>query len=398
MERKKIIKKLKMQLKGGGHIIGVSTCSGMTAKYAQKGGADLLLTLNSGKFRQMGRSSLAGFMPYANSNDMVMETALREILPLIRDIPVIFGINATDPTKDMETYIEEIKNLGFSGINNYPTVGVIDGKFREYMEENNFNYIKEVEAIRIAHQKDFFTVAFVFDETQAQQMIEAGADVICANLGFTQGGLMGSKKIISLESASFTADKIFNRCDELKADVIKLIYGGPVKNPIDVEYMFHNNRGIMGYIGGSSFERIPSEKSIINITKAFKNSANINGDSPMANMMDGVNKHYDYAEFVKYYVSQNYMNKISFAELARLAHVSRGYLSGIFKKQVGCSFPEYLVKFRINKAIEIIAIEDVPLLQVANMVGYKDYVQFSKMFKKYKGCSPKKYNVKIQKK
>lgn len=388
MIRTEIISKLKKQVDGKSKIIGVATCSGMTAKYVQTGGADIILALNSSKFRQMGRSSLAGYLPFSNSNDLVMNEASREVLPISKNIPVIFGLNASDPTKNMDEYIEYIKNIGFSGINNYPTVGLLDGKFREYLEENNLGYEKEVEAISIAKQKDLFTLAFVFDDLQALKMLEAGADAICVHLGFTQGGLLGAKKLLSLDEARIKAERILNICDEYNPYTIKLIYGGPIKNPIDVEYMFNNNSKIMGYIGGSSFERIPSEKAIINITKAFKKFDISSEEELMSKMMDGVSKHYDYTEFVKEYVAQNYMHKISFLELAKVAHVSRGYLSSLFKKDVGCGFPEYLVKFRINKAAEILRKENVSLTEVANMVGYKDYAQFSKMFKKYKGHPP----------
>lgn len=388
MIRTEIISKLKKQVDGKSKIIGVATCSGMTAKYVQTGGADIILALNSSKFRQMGRSSLAGYLPFSNSNDLVMNEASREVLPISKNIPVIFGLNASDPTKNMDEYIEYIKNIGFSGINNYPTVGLLDGKFREYLEENNLGYEKEVEAISIAKQKDLFTLAFVFDELQAVKMLEVGTDAICVHLGFTQGGLLGAKKLLSLDEARIKAERILNICDEYNPDIIKLIYGGPIKNPIDVEYMFNNNSKIMGYIGGSSFERIPSEKAIINITKAFKKFDISSEEELMSKMMDGVSKHYDYTEFVKEYVAQNYMHKISFLELAKVAHVSRGYLSSLFKKDVGCGFPEYLVKFRINKAAEILQKENVSLMEVANMVGYKDYAQFSKMFKKYKGHPP----------
>lgn len=388
MIRTEIISKLKKQVDDKSKIIGVATCSGMTAKYVQTGGADIILALNSSKFRQMGRSSLAGYLPFSNSNDLVMNEASREVLPISKNIPVIFGLNASDPTKNMDEYIEYIKNIGFSGINNYPTVGLLDGKFREYLEENNLGYEKEVEAISIAKQKDLFTLAFVFDELQAVKMLEVGTDAICVHLGFTQGGLLGAKKLLSLDEARIKAERILNICDEYNPDIIKLIYGGPIKNPIDVEYMFNNNSKIMGYIGGSSFERIPSEKAIINITKAFKKFDISSEEELMSKMMDGVSKHYDYTEFVKEYVAQNYMHKISFLELAKVAHVSRGYLSSLFKKDVGCGFPEYLVKFRINKAAEILQKENVSLMEVANMVGYKDYAQFSKMFKKYKGHPP----------
>lgn len=391
MKRKKILENLKSQIKKGNHIIGVATGTGMTAKYAKKGGADFLLMLNSGRFRQMGRSSLAGFLPFYNSNDMVMEFAYREIIPLVRDMPIIFGFNATDPTKDMESYIDEIKSKGFSGINNYPTVGLIDGEFSRALEEKECHYLIEVEAIRIAHQKDMFTVAFVFNDIQAAQMIEAGADVICVHLGLTGGGLLGAKKVLSLEAAKIKAEKIFKKCDELNPDVIKLIYGGPVKTPTDVQYMYSNNENLVGYIGGSAFERIPSEKFITNITKAFKVSSQLDEDDLMVKMLDGITKHYDYVQFVKEYVTKNYMREISFSDLAKVAHVSRSYLSTLFKKEVGCSFREYLVKFRMDKAAEILDKKNIQLSELSPLVGYEDYAQFSKMFKKYKGCSPKQY-------
>lgn len=391
MKRKIILQNLKAQIKKGNHIVGVATGTGMTAKYAKKGGADFLLMLNSGRFRQMGRSSLAGFLPFYNSNDMVMDFAYREIIPLVGDMPIIFGFNATDPTKDMESYIDEIKNIGFSGINNYPTVGLIDGEFNKAIEEEGCHYLIEVEAIRIAHKKDMFTVAFVFNDIQAVQMIEAGADVICVHLGLTGGGILGAKKVLSLESAKIKAERIFEKCNEIKPDVIKLIYGGPVKTPTDVNYMFSNNKNLMGYIGGSAFERIPCEKFITKITKSFKKTSQLDEDDLMSKMLDGITKHYDYVEFVKEYINENYMSEISFSDLAKVAHVSRSYLSTLFKKEVGCSFREYLVKFRIEKAAEILHRKNIQLSEVALLVGYEDYAQFSKMFKKYKGCSPKKY-------
>lgn len=394
MDRRKILERLRAQVEKGNHILGVATGSGMTAKYSERAGADFLLMLNSGKFRQMGRGSLAGFLPYSNSNDMVMEFASREIIPLVKDIPIIFGVNATDPTKNIDIYIDEIIRKGFSGVNNYPTIGLIDGKLREALEESGFSYLLEVDLIRKAHEKGLFTVAFVFDEIQAKQMIEAGADTICVHLGLTEGGLLGAKKVFSLESVKSKMEKIFKLCNELNPNVIKLIYGGPVKTPIDIQYMY-SNEDLMGYIGGSAFERIPLEKSLTKTIKDFKTTSNVDEDDLMVKMLDGITKHYDYVEFVKKYVAENYMNEISFLDLAKVAHVSRSYLSSLFKKEVGCSFPEYLVKFRINKAVDILNKKDIPLSTVASLVGYNDYSQFSKMFKKYKGYSPIRHKHKI---
>lgn len=396
MSRAKILENLQSQINKRNHVIGVAVGSGMTAKFAKQGGADFILVLNSGRFRQMGRSSLAGYLPFENSNDMVMDFASKEIIPLVKDIPIIFGINATDPTKDMDAYIDKIKEKGFSGINNYPTVGLIDGQFRDALETDGSTYLNELAAIRTAHRKDMFTIAFVFNEIQAEQMLEAGADVICVHLGLTGGGLLGAKKVFSLEAAKVMANQIFKKCNEVRPEVIKLIYGGPVKTPIDVQYMYSNNADLMGYIGGSAFERIPTEKFITNITKAFKVSGKIDENDLLAKMLDGITKHYDYVEFVKKYVSEHYMNEILFMDLAKVAHVSRSYLSSLFKKEVGCSFPEYLVKFRMDKATEILDRENIQLSELSSLVGYQDYAQFSKMFKKYKGCTPKQYKQKKQ--
>jgi predicted TIM-barrel enzyme/AraC-like DNA-binding protein len=372
----------------------VGTGAGITAKYAERGGADFILTLNSGRFRQMGRSSLAGFLPFSNSNDMVMDFASKEIIPLVRNVPVLFGLNANDPTKQMPSYIMKIKEIGFAGINNYPTVGLIDGIFSEALEEDGISYQREVEAIALAHEQELFTVAFVFDELQAMAMLEAGADVICVHLGLTVGGLLGAKKVVSLETAKMKALRIFDVCDKMKPDIIKMIYGGPVKTPIDVQYMYSNNTQIMGYIGGSAFERIPSERSITSITRDFKALGKLDEDDFMVKMLNGITKHYDYVEFVKEYVAQNYNNEIVFSDLAHVAHVSRSYLSSLFKKEVGCSFQSYLVNFRINKAITLLQAPQLQLSEVAAMVGYSDYAQFSAMFKKLKGCSPRQYRAK----
>lgn len=387
MKREEILEKLKKEIHKGNHIIGVATGSGMTAKYSQGAGADFLLMLSSGRFRHMGRGSLAGYLPFCNSNDMVMEFASREIMPLVKDTPVILGVNASDPTKNIDIFIDKIIKNGFSGVNNYPTIGLIDGKIREALEEAGCSYSLEVDLIRKAHDKGLFTVAFIFDEIQAEQMIEAGADIICLHLGFTQGSLLGAEKVFSLENVKKKMERIFHRCNELNPNVIKLIYGGPVKTPVDIQYLYGNN-DLMGYIGGSAFERIQLERLITKTIKNFKLYSNIDEDDFMVKMLNGVTKHYDYVEFVKEYVAKNYMNDISFSNLAKIAHVSRSYLSTIFKKEVGCSFSQYLVNFRINKAVEILNKKDIPLSTVALLVGYKDYAQFSKMFKKYKGYPP----------
>ena len=386
--RKHFLKKLKLQLKINKYIIGVAVGSGLSAECVVKGGANFLLALSSGKFRQMGRGSLGGFLPYANSNAMVMDFGQKEILSLALKTPVLFGLNASDPTIDLQKYIDEIKVCGFAGINNFPSVGLFDGTFRQVLDDMEL-YQREVEAVRIANAKNMLTIAFVFDEFQAVEMLAAGADILCVHLGLTKGGILGAKKVLSLKNAIERVNQIFSISDKINPDVIKMIYGGPIKTPIDVQYMYKNTN-IDGYIGGSAFERIPSEESLIKITKAFKIADTLNEDDLMAKMLDGITKHNNYVEFVKEYVAKNYMNEISFLDIAMVAHISRSRLSALFKQEVGCGFPEYLVNFRMKKAKSILKENKVKCVEAANMVGYSDYAQFSKMFKKYIGVSPKK--------
>ena len=387
IKRQVILDNLRSQIKVHRHLLGVALGSGLTAKHAEEGGADFLLALNSGRYRQLGRGSLAGFLSFEDSNGLVMHFGSREIMPLIKGIPLIFGLNATDPLINLETYIEYIESKGFDGINNYPSVGLIDGKFREALEEEGISYDAEVEAIRIAHNRDMFTVAFVFNEQQAQQMALAGADVICAHLGLTSGGSLGAKKIFSLEKARETLQGIFNVCDEISPNIIKMIYGGPVKTPLDVQYMY-NNTSAHGYVGGSAIERIPLETSIKDITMKFKTSGSVYEDDLMLKMLDGIDKHYDYSEFVMKYIAEHYHDDISLNDLARVAHISVNYLSAIFKKEVGTCFKTFLVQYRINKAVDILNEKDIPLRDVAELVGFNDYAHFSKMFKKITGKSP----------
>ena len=391
LDRDGILRMLRAQININGHIIGVAAGSGMTAKYTVMGGADFILALSAGKFRQMGRSSLASFLCYSNSNEIVMDFATRELLPIIQQTPVLFGLNANDPTIHLYEYIAEIKRKGFAGINNFPSVGLIDGKFLEAIEEEGITYVNEVEAIRIANFLGLFTVAFVFNDKQAQLMAKAGADVVCAHFGLTGGGMLGAKKVFSLEHAKLMADKIFEACDRTSPDIIKMIYGGPASTPFDMHYLYENTH-CMGYIGGSTFERIPVEKAILDTTRTFKSFGSLQQSDIMVKILNGISRNYDYVEYVKSYINDNYMKYIRLSDLAMVANISGSYLSTIFKESVGCSFTEYLVKFRINKAADIMKEERLPLAEVARMVGYNDYAQFSKMFKKYKGVAPKEFS------
>lgn len=386
--RSEYLSDLKKVIGENGHIIGVAVGSGITAKYAVRGGCDMILALSSGKYRQMGFGSLAGFMCYENSNDMVMDFATKELIRFSPDIPVIFGLNATDPTKSIYDFIREIKDLGFAGINNYPTVGMIDGNFRRALDEEGISYEAEVEAIRFGHFCDLLTVAYVFNPQQAELMARAGADIICAHFGLTSGGYLGPKKSLTLEKARRTAIEIFETVDSVNPEIIKLVYGGPIKTPNDAQYMYQGS-SCQGYIGGSAFERTPVENAIFDVTSNFKSGVQIVPSSNAERVLFATPGKYNYTDFVKEYIDENYMTDIHLNELAQTMYISTSYLSMLFKKDVGCNFKTYLLEVRMKKARELIQEGKYSLVQVAQLVGYHDYAQFSKMYKKVNGVSPR---------
>ena len=389
-EKDQIIKQLKKQIKINRHIIGVAAGSGLTAKYAEEGGADLILALSSGLFRQKGLSSLAAYLSFVNSNDTVMEFGLKELLPRINKIPVIFGLMATDPSIHLEKFIQQVKEKGFAGINNYPTVGLIDGKYREALEEQGISYKQEVESISIANKFGLLTVAFVFNKEQAIQMVDAGADVVCVHLGLTTGGKLGSKHIQSLQSAKILAQEIFDVVTERNPDIIKMVYGGPVNKPVDVQFIY-DGTNIDGYIGGSVFERIPAEQVVLQVTESFKKTNEVRYDELIEKIISGFTTTDDYIDFIKRYISLHYKDEISLNEISEILHVSRSHLSTLFKKNVGVSFTDYLIDFRLNRALEIYQEKKLPLTIVAELVGYQNYSQFSKIFKKRRGKSPREF-------
>ena len=390
MERSSLLALLNAQIQVNGHILGAAVGSGMTAKYASMGGADLLLALSAGRYRIMGRSSYASYFCYGNNNEIVMELGCHELLPIIREVPVLFGLFASDPEIHLYEYLKTIKENGFSGIVNYPTMSLIDGKFRKALEEEENCFAREVEAVKLAHYLDLFTLAFVTTEAEARQMLEAGADVICVHLGLTKGGYLGAKKYMPIESARKMTARIFQICEETRPDVIRMIYAGPANTPEDMLYLYKNT-GCQGYIGGSTFDRIPIEKAVFETTRAFKNSDDEQLDSLMSKAVKGGWNPRDYSVFVKQFISQHFREEIQLGDLALVMHLSPSYLSTRFKKDTGMSFTEYLVRFRIDKAKELLRTENGSCRQIAEQVGYPDYIQFSKMFKKYTGVSPTEY-------
>lgn len=388
--KEEILKLLHAQININGHILGAVAGSGMNAKFVTMGGVDFLLALSAGRFRMTGRSSFASYLCYDNSNELVMIFGTRELLPIMKDVPILFGLAASDPTIHLYEFLKRIKNAGFSGVTNFPTVALIDGKFREALEEDGNSYDNEVEAIKLANYLGLFTVAFVTNEEETRKMLDAGADIICVHLGLTKGGFLGAGKYVSLDEARRIADRLFAICDEVRPDVIKMVYAGPANTPIDMQYLYHNTQ-CQGYIGGSTFDRIPTERAILNTARAFKTYGGFAPDDPLVKLTSGSLGTRDYVPFVIKYIEDNYMKKIELRDLALVAHVSSSYLSTKFKKEIGCSFTEYLLKFRMNKAKEFIEKGGMNCREAAEQVGYTDYVQFSKNFKKHHGVTPNYY-------
>lgn len=392
MERDRILEQLQAQVRVNGHIVGAAVGCGMSAKYTVMGGADFLLALSAGKYRIMGRSSLASYLSYENNNEIVMNMGIRELFPIIKKVPILFGLFASDPQIALYEYLKEIKASGFSGIVNFPTISLIDGEFRKGLEEEGTTFFKEVEAIQLAHHLGMFTLAFVTNIEEAKMMIQAGADVICVHLGLTKGGYLGAKKYITMERARKITDEIFQCCDEWNQDILKMVYAGPANTPIDMQYLYQNTK-CQGYIGGSTFDRLPAERSILNTVKAFKSNGNFEQSNPMLKMVTGELESGDYVDFIKKYIEEHYAIEIQLKELALVAHVSQSYLSTKFKREVGISFTEYLIRYRMNKAKEFLK-EKISCKEVASKVGYLDYAQFSKIFKKYVGITPKEFQEK----
>lgn len=388
--REKLIRNLWSNIHVKKHILGVAAGSGMTVRYAMEAGADFILALSAGKFRCMGRSSHACYLSYANSNDLVKEFASRELLTQFPDHKIFLGINATDPLYDIPGMIAWAKEQGFAGIVNYPSICVIDGKFREALEEEGTSYDQEVEAVRKAHEMDVFTIAFVADEEQTVRMLEAGADMICIHLGLTKGGVLGGKKILTLDRAHELSISIFNLCAKMRPEVFRVIYGGPVENESDLRYIYGNSK-CQGYIGGSVFEREPVEKAIYNTTKAFMTEGeNFNRDVNYK-ILTAAPGQYEYIEFIQDYINEHYMERIQLSEIAEVLHVNQSYLSTLFKKKTGASFTDYLMNYRVDKAIHMLIYSNMTVRRIAEEIGYPDVVQFNKIFKKRTGTTPGEY-------
>jgi len=269
IERKDLVAKFQSMKGDGIPIIGGGAGTGLSAKCEEAGGIDLIVIYNSGRYRMAGRGSLSGLLAYGNANDIVMEMA-REVLPVVEHTPVLAGVNGTDPFCHFDHYLEQVKSIGFSGVQNFPTVGLIDGTFRENLEETGMSYSLEVDMINIAHKKDMFTTPYVFSEENAAAMAKAGADIIVCHMGLTTGGSIGADTALKLEDCSALVDKWGGAALEVNPDVIILVHGGPVSMPEDAQYILNNAKVCHGFYGASSMERLPTERALTEQTKAFK--------------------------------------------------------------------------------------------------------------------------------
>ena len=269
MTREQVTQRLRKRIQDGVPIIGGGAGNGISAKCQEAGGVDLLIIYNSGRFRMNGRGSLAGCMPYGDANAIVMQMA-GEVLTVVKDTPVLAGVCGTDPTRVMEVFLKSVKEAGFSGVQNFPTVGLCDGLFRTNLEETGMGYDLEIEMIRKAHELDLFTTPYAFNTTEAEEMAKAGADVVVAHMGLTTKGAIGASTAMTLEESPVKVQDICDAAKAVNPDIIVLCHGGPISMPEDAEYVLQNTKGVDGFYGASSVERLPSEIAIRGQMEKFK--------------------------------------------------------------------------------------------------------------------------------
>jgi predicted TIM-barrel enzyme len=267
--RDQALRRLRAQIDGGRPIIGAGAGTGLSAKCAEAGGADLIIIYNSGRFRMGGRGSLAGLLPYGDANAIVVDMA-REVLPVVRDTPVLAGVCGTDPFRLMPMFLDELMRIGFSGVQNFPTVGLYDGQFRADIEHTGMGYGLEVDMIRAARQRDILTAPYVFDPEQAAEMAEAGADVLVPHMGLTTGGAIGAQGTRTLDDCVQLIQQMRDAAVRVNPDVIVLCHGGPIAEPEDAAYVLAGTEGIVGFFGASSMERLPTETAMTENMKRFK--------------------------------------------------------------------------------------------------------------------------------
>jgi predicted TIM-barrel enzyme len=267
--RRAILTRFREQIARGEPIVGGGAGTGLSAKSEEAGGIDLLIVYNSGRYRMAGRGSVAGLLAYGNANDIVKQMAY-EVLPVVKRTPVLAGVNGTDPFIIPKQLLDELRLLGFAGVQNFPTVGLFDGDMRQAFEETGMSYQLEVEIIRLAHEMDLLTTPYVFNPSEAERMADAGADLIVAHMGVTTGGSIGARSSKSLEDCVGRIGRIADAARGVNRDVLVICHGGPIAEPVDAEYIMQHCRAVDGFYGASSVERLPAERAITEQVRAFK--------------------------------------------------------------------------------------------------------------------------------
>ena len=268
--RKTLLAQFQAMIQRGEPIIGGGAGTGLSAKCEEAGGIDLIVIYNSGRYRMAGRGSLAGLLAYGNANEIVVDMA-KEVIPVVKNTPVLAGVNGTDPFCNFDKFLDDLIALGFAGVQNFPTVGLIDGNFRVNLEETGMGYGLEVEMIQKAHEKGLLTTPYVFSEADAVAMTKAGADIIVPHMGLTTGGNIGAETALTLEDCVPLINNWAKAAKAVREDVIVLCHGGPIATPEDAQYILDNCPECHGFYGASSMERLPTEVALTNTTKAFKN-------------------------------------------------------------------------------------------------------------------------------
>jgi predicted TIM-barrel enzyme len=269
MRREEALLRLRAQIDLRRPIIGAGAGTGLSAKLAEAGGADLIIIYNSGRYRMGGRGSLAGLMPYGDANEIVVDMA-REVLPVVKETPVLAGVCGTDPFRLMPVFLDELRRIGFSGVQNFPTVGLVDGTLRAGLEETGMGYGLEVDMIRLARERDFLTAPYVFDEDQAAAMAAAGADVLVPHMGLTTGGVIGAATARSLQECVPLIQAMHDAAKRVNPEILVLCHGGPIAEPHDAAYVIEQTDGVVGFFGASSMERLPTEVAMTENMRRFK--------------------------------------------------------------------------------------------------------------------------------
>jgi predicted TIM-barrel enzyme len=267
-KRKDILDRLSAKVAAGQPIIGGGAGTGLSAKLEEAGGIDLIVIYNSGRFRMGGRGSLAGMMPYGDANAIVMDMA-REVLPVVRHTPVLAGVCGTDPFRVMKLFLRDVAAAGFSGVQNFPTVGLIDGTFRANLEETEMGFALEVDMIRLAHEMDLLTTPYAFNPDEARDMAEAGADILIAHMGLTTKGTIGAGTSLTLDESARRVQAMHDAAKRVNSEVLVLCHGGPIAEPSDAQYILDHTEGVVGFYGASSMERLPVEPAIAERVNQF---------------------------------------------------------------------------------------------------------------------------------